>query len=135
MAVGCKIPLSWKNAENVIVVTRIFVIGGIGGGCAADVLATRGTSPCAGPTLRTTAPPEQTFIQPCLERYEAGAQGDPISALTMGCTSRLPCASTAPVPLFLRQSPGVPLEGGTLAEGTRILHCHETRVRWAKFVL
>ena len=31
-----------------------------------------------------------------------------------------PCASTAPVPLFRRHNPDVPVEGGTLAEGTRI---------------
>ena len=42
--------------------------------------------------------------------------------LTIGCTSKLPCASTPPVALFRRQMPGWPEDGGAVEEGTRMRH-------------
>jgi hypothetical protein len=46
------------------------------------------------------------------------------SVFTIGCASKFPGASTAPTLVLRLHKPDVVLEGGTLAEGTNILHCH-----------
>lgn len=39
-----------------------------------------------------------------------------------------------PLPLFRRHSPGAVAEGGTLADGTRILHCIYADHYWYVYV-
>ena len=109
--------------NHVIVVSCIFIISVLRSAHPARFL--RWFSPNACPTPSASTPTKKSFIQPSLKRVRMDVMRQECDEVfTIGWMSKLPWASTAPVPLLRRHTPGVPLDGGTLADGTKIRHYH-----------
>lgn len=112
-----------KVPKDIIVIRSLFLIGLIRWRTTTDLEAgCSQPAPCTGATLGTMTPTKQPFVDPRLSIMRESSDSQQFIDLTMGWINKFPCASTAPVPLLRRHMPGVPVEGGALADGTRIRH-------------